>query len=76
MDKKLYGTLQSEICEKDGQYGRKISVASGRTYFIPGHLYLPYTDGSCEISCRWEHFQKELEIQERLYSTDGNYRVI
>ena len=60
---KLKGTLQSEICLSDeGKAVRKISLPSGNEYLIELHLFLPYSDGTCVVSPKWLHYEKELEL--------------
>lgn len=60
---KLRGTIQSDVCLTDeGKTVRKISVPSGAEYYIELHLFLPYQDGTCLISPKWSHYDKELEL--------------
>lgn len=59
---KVIGKVLSEVVEQDGQYGKIIGFPNGDKRFIPGHLFLPFTNGTCDVSPKWEHYDQYLSI--------------
>lgn len=59
---KVIGKVLSDIVEWDGQICKTIGFPNGDKCSIPLHLFLPFTDGTCEVSPKWEHYDHYLSI--------------
>jgi len=53
---KVIGKVLSEEVEWNGQICKHIGFPNGDKRFIPLHLFLPFSDGTCEISPKWEKY--------------------
>lgn len=62
MSERLIGKVMSDVIECNGEYGQIIGFPNGDERFIPGHLFLPFTDGTCDVSFHWEHYDHYLSI--------------